>query len=204
MPVRLFSFLTILCILIFSFVQTGTAEEPARNNATPLPSFNIGIVTDGPYALKPDLVAIFIREVRQMAEGEFLVHFPENMRLEADSTSAGVNRHLDYLLNNPETDLVLALGMIVSTEVLKRTDLNKPVVAPFIFDAALQKAPRDKSGSGVNNLFYLNLGTPIDQELIQFRKLVPFKRLAILLDERDIKGVPAVVKFALAARRPLP
>lgn len=196
MRFRFFSFLSMSCFLIFSLVQVGMAEDPALNDVTELPSFNIGIVTDGPNALKPDLLAIFQREVRQMAQGEFLVHFPDDMVLEADSTRAGVQRHLDTLLNNPHTDLVLALGMLASTEALTRTELNKPVVAPFIFDADLQKAPKDQVGSGVNNLFYLNLGTSIDEEIIQFRKLVPFKKLALLLDERDINGIPAIVKVS--------
>lgn len=136
-----------------------------------------------------------------MAEGEFLVDFPEEMLLEADSTLNGVNRHIDTLLNNPETDLVITLGTVGSTESFKRPDLVKPVVAPFIFDTEIQKAPQDGVGSGVKNLFYMNLGTPVDldQQLIAFRKLVPFKSLGILLDERDINGVPAIKKISQSA-----
>lgn len=196
MRIRFFSILLMFGFLISSFAQVGMAEEPAPHITTQLPSFNIGIVTDGPLAIKANLVAIFQREVGRMAEGEFIIHFPDHMVLEADSTPGGVNQHLDTLLNTPETDLIMMLGTLASTEALKRTDLNKPVVAPFVFDADLQKAPKDEVGSGVNNLFYLNLGTPIDQELIQFRKLVPFKKLGLLLDERDIKGVPAVAKLS--------
>ncbi|MFW2368300.1 MAG: TolC family protein [Desulforhopalus sp.] len=196
MRIRLFSFLPIFCFVFLSIPQVGMAEEPAQHDTAQLPSFNIGIVTDGPYAYKPDLVAVFTQEIRLMAEGEFLVDFPESMVLEGDSTPGGINRHLDMLLNNPDVDLVLALGTLASTEALKKTDLMKPVVAPFVFDTRLQKAPKDQVGSGVNNLFYLNLGTPLDQELITFRKLVPFKKLGLLLDERDVNGVPAIAKLS--------
>jgi outer membrane protein len=193
---RLFSFLMMLCLPGFFLVTGGFAQEVQETDSSiQLPHFNIGIVTDGPGALKPDLVALFKSEVLQMAEGEFLLDFPVSMLLEADGTNVGVNRHLDTLLANPETDLILALGTVSSTEGLKRRNLEKTIVAPFVFDAALQEAPREGNGSGVKNLFYLNLGTPFDEELIEFRKLIPFKSLGVLLDERDVAGVPAVKKI---------
>ena len=199
MRTRIFSYLIMSCFLVFSLTQAVLAEDSPGSFDTSLPQFNIGIVTDGPLVVKPDLVNLFKQEILKMAEGEFLVEFPEEMVLEADSTLNGVNRHIDALLNNPETDLVITLGTIGSTESLKRLDLVKPVVAPLIFDAEMQKAPRDGVGSGVKNLFYMNLGTPVDQELIAFRKLVPFKNLGILLDERDINGVPAIKKLSQSA-----
>jgi outer membrane protein len=196
---RFFSYLIMSCFLVFSLSQAVLAEELPRPFDTSLPHFNIGIVTDGPLVNKPELVNLFKQEILKMAEGEFLVDFPEEMVLEADSTQNGVNRHIDTLLNNPDTDLVITLGAIGSTESFKRPYLGKPVVAPLVLDAEAQKAPRDGVGSGVENLFYINLGTPIDQELIAFRKLVPFKSLGILLDERDINGVPAVKKLSQSA-----
>jgi len=197
MRTRLFSFLTTSCLLVFLFTQAVYAEETPRVGDSSLPRFNIGIVTDGP--LTQNMVGLFKREIVKMSEGDFLVNFPEEMVLEADSTEVGVNRHIDTLLNNPETDLIITLGPIGSTESFKHSDLTKPVVAPFVFDAEMQKAPQDGVGSGVKNLFYLNINTPIDQELIAFRKLVPFESLGILIDERDVTGVPAIKKIARSA-----
>ena len=196
MRFRIFSFLVTFCFLLFTLAQVGMAEEPPQQNSTSLPSINIGIVTDGPLTLKPDMVAVFKREILQMAEGEFVINFPGDMVLQADSTVDGINRHLDTLLSNPETDLVIALGLIASTESVKRTDLKKPLIAPLVFDVELQEAPKDGAGSGVNNLFYLNIGTSIDKELITFRKLVPFERLALLFDERDINNLPVLTKIS--------
>ncbi len=193
---RFVFYLVLSCLLMFSFAQKVSAEEPPRYDEATLPQFNIGIVTDGPVASRPNMVDLFKNEILKMAEGEFQVHFPEEMVLESDSTQGGINRNLDILLENPETDLIITLGPIGSTESFKRTTLDKPVAAPFVFDASLQKAPKEGVGSGVENLFYINLGTPIDQELISFRKLLPFKSLAILLDERDVNGVPAIKKLS--------
>ena len=161
-------------LLIFTLLQNSFAEEPPKKESTSLKNYNIAILTDGPMALRQNLVELFKQEVLQMAEGEFRVTFPEDMTLEADSTISNINYLIDTLLNNPETDLIIALGTIGSTESLKRTNLAKPVIAPFVFDTNLQKAPQDVVGSGIKNLFYLNLCTTIERELLSFLKLFPF------------------------------
>lgn len=184
------------CLLVASAVNGAEGEEPSPYISTELPTFAIGIVTDGPMEIRPNVVETFKGEISQMAEGEFKVKFPEGALVEADGTFDSIKMAIDRMLNDPGIDLVITLGSIGSTQALKLEDLAKPVIAPLIFDAELQKAPRDGLASGRPNLFYLNLGTPIDQELISFRRMVPFKRLAILVDERDIKAVPELTKFS--------
>ncbi len=197
MRTRLFSFLATSCLLVFSVTHAVYAEVTPLGGDSSLPRFNIGIVTDGP--LTRNIIDLFKTEILRMSEGDFLVSFPDEMILEADSTLAGINRHIDSLLNNPETDLIITLGPIGSTESFKHSALVKPVVAPFVFDAEMQQAPQDGVGSGVDNLFYLNIKTPVDQELVTFRKLVPFESLGILIDERDVNGVPAIKKIIRSA-----
>ncbi len=187
----------LIFILLVSGIQTCLAQESDELEMTSLAQFNIGIITDGPITGRPDLIRVFQDEIERMAEGEFVVSFPESMVVQADATQAGVNNLLDTLLANSQTDMILTLGTIGSTEAIKRTDeLSKPVIAPFVFDAEWQNAPIANGGSGVDNLYYVNLKTPIDQELIDFRKLVPFNKLGLLLDERDINGVPAFQRLA--------
>ena len=189
-------FYAVAFILVFSAHQVVFAQEGELEEQPALLQYQIGIVTDGPINIIPDFVSIFKDELLNMAEGEFSISFPDDMLLQADSTRESVRQRLVQLLQNPETDLVLALGTIGSTEALKFTELNKPVVAPFIFDAEWQKAPLTDGGSGRDNLYYIDLQTTIDQQLIDFHKLVPFKKLGLVLDERDIDGVPAFKRLA--------
>lgn len=181
--------------IAFTSVSVSFAIEQQTSGANSLPHINIGIVTDGPITSRPGMIDLFKRDIISMTKDDFVVRFPQEMVLKADSTVSSINHHIDTLLQNPETHLILTLGTIGSTEALKRTNLDKPMVAPFVFDADLQKAPREGAGSGVKNLFYVNIGTPLDQELITFRKLVPFQKLAVLLDERDVRGVPETRKL---------
>lgn len=193
---RFLSVVIFSCMFFFWSVQTGVGEELLTDDYDTPRQFNIGIVTDGPMIFRSGIVDLFKKEISRMAEGEFIVTFPDSMTVEADSTRRGVNIQIESLLNNPDCDLVVALGLIGSTEILKRKVLSKPVIAPLVFDAELQGAPGDAIGSGVPNLYYVDLGTPFDQELITFRKLVMFKRMALLLDERDVAGVPVLAKLA--------
>ncbi|NNK14237.1 MAG: TolC family protein [Desulfofustis sp.] len=175
-----------LCVGIGSVVQ---AQDQY------LPEYRIGIVTDGPNVSPSDWPDVFISEIEQMATGEFKTLFPEDMLLEADSTRKGVGRAFDRLLADPECDLIIMLGFIGSSIAVERKEFSKPVVAPLIFDAQQAKAPLEGTSSGVGNLLYIDLGVQIDQGLITFRNLVDFKRLTLILDERDVKGVPAAGKL---------
>lgn len=192
---RFLLFLLVGCLLVLS---TGIATSWAARSESGeggLPSYQIGIVTDGPLNFRPNIVSAFKKEIRRMAQGEFTVSFPKEMTLEANETREDVNKHIQNLLENPACDLIITLGMIGSTEMLQRTDLSKPVVAPLVYDAKLQKAPKEGIASGVKNLFYIDLGTPVDQEMIVFRKLVPFKHMALILDERDVKAVSVLARL---------
>lgn len=195
MRVRLHYTCFLLFLFIFSAVQCAWAEEELIYDEVAVQKHNIGIITDGPTIAYPGVVDLFKHEIAQMVEGEFEVSFPDAMIIEADSTREGVNDKIDSLLDNPECNLIITLGLIGSTEALKRQDLPKPVIAPLVYDAELQKAPGDGVTSGVKNLYYINLGIPIDQEIINFRKLTPFKRLTVLMDKREIDGVPVIAKL---------
>ena len=178
----LMSLLFVLCTAVYAQSQD-------------LPKFRIGIITDGPNISPPDFAGLFKSEIQQMGAGEFTALFPDDMQLEADSTREGVKQAFERLLADPDCDLILMLGFISSTIAVERKNFSKPVVAPLIFDSETQKAPLDGTSSGVKNLLYIDLGTPLDQGIITFRRLFDFNRLTLLLDKRDIEGVPAVGKL---------
>ncbi len=181
--------LIVLMSLLFGLCSAVHAQNQD------LPEYRIGIITDGPSLSPPDFPGLFKSEIEQMGSGEFTALFPDNMQLEADSTREGVKQAFERLLADPDCDLILMLGFIGSTIAVERETFIKPVVAPLIFDTEMQKAPVEGTSSGVKNLLYIDIDAPIDQGVITFRRLVDFKRLTLLMDERDIKGVPAVGKL---------
>lgn len=190
------SLLAAVFCTLFVNLQTALTQEAESEEQFSLPRYNIGIITDGPIINRPDLVSVFQKEMVDLAAGEFSLSFPKSMQLEADSTRRGVSQKLDQLLSNADTDLIITLGVIGSTEAISRKNLNKPVIAPFIFDAKWQGAPLKDGGSGRKNLLYIDLNTQFDQELIEFRKLVSLKKMGLILDKKSVEAVPQVKKLA--------
>jgi hypothetical protein len=127
MKTRLNVFVTAIILLLLS---TATVAHAAGT----LPIVNIGIVTDGPWERHPDYINIFKSEITRMAEEEFDVRFPADQILNGNWSQENINRSIDRLLANPEIDMVLALGFVSSHEACKRSNLSKPVIAPFITD----------------------------------------------------------------------
>lgn len=187
-------FFALLLILIFTGSSRADDEQPTTEAAKP--HFNIAILKDGPIVNEANLIKTFQKEIRNIAEEEYSVSFPKSMTRRADGTVRGINRQLDRLLNNPAANLIITLGPISSNEAIKRKSPNKPIIAPVVLDAAMQKAPKNDLGSGVHNLTYVDIDIPLEAELMSFRKLVDFKTMGILVDERDLQAFPELRKTA--------
>ncbi len=173
------AFLLILILLI-----------PSGNALAAKKTVNIGIITDGPMARFQDLVGLYQREVRSMASTEFNVQFPKDKQLDGGWTLAGVNQAIDRLLADSKVDILITLGEVATHEVCKRRNLNKPVIAPQVIDAELQQLPDKDGTSGVKNLSYINTHREFYRSIKRFQDVVPFKRLAVLVDRFAIESIP--------------
>lgn len=155
-------------------------------------SVRIGVAFDGPWERNDDILQTFERETVTLLR-ESGVSFPSDKRIEADWTAAGVAGVIDRLLEDPEVDYILALGVLSSNDAARRPDLGKPVIAPFVLDPELQGIPSQvrRSGSragaderihvsGMANLSYVTLGVRVLEDVSAFRELTPFSRLTIL------------------------
>ncbi len=161
------------------------------------PTATIGIVTDGPYGRGTELTQRIREEVRDLLAVDFEVAFPAGTQLEGDWTLAGIERAIDQLLADPEVDLVLTLGFVSSHLVSTRTELSKPVIAPLIIDPEFQGLPRRAGGSGTANLNYVfvhDLG-----DLAALQQVVPFRRVAVLIDARLAEAAPDLAQQAATA-----
>jgi outer membrane protein TolC len=165
------------------------------SHAAAPPVARIGIVTDGPCVRCPALVDMFKKEIHAASAQEFDVKFPADKTLDGNWTVSGVRRAIQQLLSSPDVDLVLALGDVASNEISKRLNLKKPVIAPFVFDAEIQKLPHKAGASGVKNLNYINTLKSADRAIQTFRDMVPFNRLAIMTDRFPIEAIPALHKL---------
>jgi outer membrane protein TolC/ABC-type uncharacterized transport system substrate-binding protein len=169
----------------------AAAVDPAQA-ARPPPVARVAIITDGPSERGAPLRAVFLNEMREVNRGEFDIQAPAELQVEGDRTLTGVRAALDRVLANPRTDLVVTLGVLASQAAAQRADLPKPVVAPFVADRGLQDLPYKDGASGRHNLSYVSLDVDIRRDLLAFRQIVPFTRLAFLLDGAMTEAMPGI------------
>ncbi|NIM98000.1 MAG: TolC family protein [candidate division Zixibacteria bacterium] len=159
-----------------------------------LPVVNIGIVIDGPWERNTEIGDLFKNEIVGLLHGEFDVRFPEDKQIVADWTAEGIRKAVDRLLTDRETDLVLALGVIASFQVSHLDDISKPVIAPFLIDAALQGLVPEKGTSGIKNLNYVSFPSPTKINTEMFLTIVPFEKLAVLVNRHYCEAIPVLEK----------
>ncbi len=170
-----------------------------------LPQVNIGIVADGPHQNhgwgKVMQSKLFLREILELTRGEFHVRFPKNKLVHGNWSVQGVKKAVDFLLADPNVDMILALGVLASHEVSRRPSLPKPVVAPFVIDIKLQGLPFRRGTSGVRNLNYLTLPHSFERSVKAFKEILPFTKLALFVDQALFEAFPQLqVKAQRAAK----
>jgi outer membrane protein TolC len=157
---------------------------------------NIGIVLDGPWARFQENVEVIRQEIVELTEGEFEVAFPDSMQVHGNWTEEGINRAIDGLLANRDTDLIISMGYVASSLISRRGALPKPSIAALMIDADLQDMPIVEGKSGVKNLAYIDRMQRLEREIDSFQDITPISHLAILIDRKIIEYMPRVVKEA--------
>ena len=178
----------ILLAVMIAASASASLAEAARQP----PIVHVAIVTDGPSERTATLRALFLEEMRAVNRGEFDLQAPADLQFEADRTLVGVRSVLDRALADRRTDLVVTLGVLGSHAAAQRASLPKPVLAPFVADPELQGLPYEDGASGKENLSYISLDVDIGRDLTAFREIVPFTRLAVLLDGAILEAIPSI------------
>ena len=176
------------------FVVLGVAVMVASGlpvRAQDRVAVSIGVVVDGPWDRNDEILGRFQQEITALLSGDFDVRFPVQAQVDGAWTTDGVRNALDRVLEDPEVDLVLTIGVLGSVEVARRAVLLKPVIAPLVWNADLQGLPRTDSGtSGVANLNYLEHPSSFSTDVQLFREVVPFRTLGVLRGEAYVTGAP--------------
>ncbi len=167
-------FLLALLFMLTTFLLPQTQQKK---------TITIGMVLDGSWKDNESVLDTFKKEIRDLMEGEYTVRFPSDKILVGNWTPPPVRTSLKQLLDDPQVDLVLALGLMASHEACLWKDLPKPVIAPFILDPELQGLPRKGAGSGKKNLNYIVALHTIGSNIKVFRRIVPFNRIIFLTAE---------------------
>ncbi len=107
-----------------------------------------------------------------------------------DGTASGVATVVKRALADSSVSVVVTLGSIGSHLLASSTQLPKPAIAGIVIDASWQGIPQHDGASGVRNLAYLDESYSVGTTLADFHRLIPFHKLAVLLDRELLAAIP--------------
>lgn len=116
-----------------------------------------------------------------------------------DGTPASIRHALDVALNDPQFSVVVALGPIGSHLLALGGSPAKPAIAGVLIDASWQKAPEKNGSSGVSRLTYVNQSYDVGRALDDFRRLIPFRKLAVVIDRQQLAAIPELQEQVTAS-----
>jgi outer membrane protein TolC/ABC-type uncharacterized transport system substrate-binding protein len=119
-----------------------------------------------------------------------------------DGTAAGIERVLQQTLGDSSLAAVVTLGPIGSHLLARAGEPPRPAVAAIIVDAALQGLPQKDDASGIRNLTYVDESRAVSGTIAEFHRMIPFRRMAILLDPELLKAIPQIEATARERVRP--
>jgi outer membrane protein len=139
------------------------------------------------------LVEAFQNEVRGFFRPGEVVLLPP---VSGDGTAAGVGKVLQAALRDSSVGVVVTLGSIGSHLLAHSESLPKPGVAGVVIDAAWQDIPQREGTSGVHNLTYVDQSYHVGRTLADFHRMIPFRKLAVLLDRDVLAAIPQLEQGA--------
>jgi outer membrane protein len=159
------------------------AVLPAQRVPTPP---RIALIIDEPSPRFQPQVESFVQEIRSFFRPGEIEFLPVRA---GDGTPAGLNALLRETYQDSSVSIVVALGSIGS-DILARSRPPKPSIAAIVVDASWQGLPQQDGGSGVPNLAYVDQSYPVGSTLIDFQRVIPYRRLAVVLDRAVLQAIP--------------
>jgi outer membrane protein len=118
-----------------------------------------------------------------------------------EGTAASVAALLDAAQKDRSVSVVIALGAVGSHVLARSGPPARPSIALSVIDASWQKIPNENGTSGVRRLTYVDQSYPVERTLVDFHRLIPFRKLAIVLDAGLLAAIPELRPSAAAMVR---
>jgi outer membrane protein len=144
------------------------------------------------------LVEAFQREILSFFRSGEISMLPPRT---GDGTVAGLQRVLHNALNDSSVSVVVTLGAVGSHLLARAGSPPKPAIAAGVIDASWQDLPQRDGVSGIPRLAYVDQSYPVGTSIAEFHRLIPFRKLALLLDRDLLRGIPGLEASATALVR---
>lgn len=91
-------------------------------------------------------------------------------------------------------DLIILIGGISVQGGLKNQPISVPTIGLGVFNTDIQQIPYTKEEtSGINNFSYILTSQDITTELVDFKKIIDYKNLVFIFDERTNKSIDQTI-----------
>ncbi len=160
--------------LLVLLVTAGTIPVSAQNRVT------IGVVTEG--AVPDSSVLMEIESEVRLLSPRYAIDFKSDPGFDAGWDPAAMDAALAAALNDPEVDIVLAIGALTSQAAAGIT-LNKPVVTTFVQRPDVMRPHRwTDDRAEQDNLTIINNARRVSTSLSVMHDLRPFDHAAVAVD----------------------
>lgn len=154
----------------------------------------IGIVPDGGKGASSQRQAMLEEELAQLTGSAYTLRYITSRGHNGVLSPERIEAALEALENDPDVDIVVAMGDFSGQAALRRGRFAKPTFAPFIGRTDLTGLTVVAGGSGVKNFNYVAAGTTFREELRTFRTIVPFSRMVLLADGSRYDRFPEIAR----------
>jgi outer membrane protein len=118
-----------------------------------------------------------------------------------DGTVRGIADVLGRSFRDSSVSVVVTIGAIGSHLLARSGHPPKPAIAASIIDASWQGIPQREGTSGIRRLTYIDQSYAVGSTLAEFHRLIPFRRLAVVLDRDLLRAIPQLKTNATAMVR---
>ncbi|MEM8938390.1 MAG: TolC family protein [Bacteroidota bacterium] len=165
--------ISILCVFVLSFIIS--AQE-----------LKIGMIID----TESDQERIGVLRNELISEVQKTIGSFKEVSI-ADQDVISINWNAETAVSSYEVlsqrcDIIILVGVLSAKTILESGSLSKPTLAIGVTNIELQEIPITPNGtSGVSNFSYILTSRDIENELTNFYQLVPFKKLAIIIHDKN-------------------
>lgn len=176
-----------MLLLLLGFSLPLLAQEPP---------VRVGVMLDSKDPVIHELWKEIDSEIRALFETSRTV---EPARIESGDWSA--QRSLEayeQLVADPDVDVIINIGFVGGSVIARKKTFPKPVFVFGIMDPVVQGlAEARRNNSGIENLSYILLKSPLRGDLEFFREVVPFKKIALMLGSELVGALDAQTRALL-------
>jgi outer membrane protein TolC/ABC-type uncharacterized transport system substrate-binding protein len=163
----------LLSVSLFLFISVCSLQGKT--------TITIGVATDANQLRIEKFVPALKEELQILLGTDYQFTFPGKKVLFADWSAAKAVSNYQSLLKDEQIDIIIGLGVLTSTHILRQKTFPKPVITVGIVDSILQGLPKSEgNSSGVHNLSYILTNMDIGRDLRTFQDVYPFRKVGIL------------------------